>query len=100
MIDPDDIKKLLVVTNAVDPKLVFVIFQVVPVIDWIAPSLPGGAEIIRRHSGDENRPAVCIQEEIVLSTPDVHRIHTHIERHVSHDLNTTFVGTPFYFHPL
>ena len=40
MIDPDDIKKLLVVTNAVDPKLVFVIFQVVPVIDWIAPSLP------------------------------------------------------------
>ena len=37
MIDPDDIKKLLVVTNAVDPKLVFVIFQVVPVIDWIAP---------------------------------------------------------------
>ena len=100
MIDTDDVEQLIAVADPVHPELIAVFLQVVPVIDGVAPPLSGGAEIIRRHAGDEDRPSVRIQQEIVPAAPYVHGVHAHIEGHVSHDADARVVRGLLHLHPL
>ena len=100
VIDADDIEQLIAVADPVHPELIAVLFQIVPVIDRIAPPLSGGAEIIRRHAGDEDRSSVRIQKEVVPAAPYIHGVHAHIEGHVAHDADSRIVCRLLHLHPL
>ena len=46
-----------------DPKPKILVLQRRPVIQRVAPELAGGGEVIRRHTGDNGRKAVLVQQE-------------------------------------
>jgi hypothetical protein len=46
----------------------------IPVVNGIAPELPRRAEIVRRHAGDEARPAPFVEKKQFRVGPDVARI--------------------------
>ena len=60
MVDPQNIKELLAVADAVNPELIAVFFELFPVVDGIAPPLAGLREVVRRHPRHEGRPAVLL----------------------------------------
>ena len=100
MVDPDHVKQLLVVADAVYPEPIARLLQVIPVVDGVAPALAGGAEIIRRHSRDEGGPAVPVQKEVFLPRPHVHGIDPHVEGNVPHNADPIFTGLLPHLHPL
>ena len=68
MIDPYDIEQLSAVADPVHPELVSAFFHVLPVINRIAPTLSGGAEIVRRYSCDKDRPSIGVQKEVIFTS--------------------------------
>ena len=60
MIDSDNVKQSATVSDSIHPKLISILFEIIPVINWISPSLPCRTEIIRRHTCNESRSSVCI----------------------------------------
>ena len=100
MINTDHIKQSAAVPDPVKPELIIIFFEIIPVINGISPSLSCGAEIVRRNSCNKDGTAVCIQKEVVLTCPHIHRIHSHIKGHVSHNPDPSVIGSFFYCHPL
>ena len=92
MVDADDVKQLLVIADPLDPEIEVVLFQVVPIVDGVAPPLAHGAEVIRRDACNIGRPSGLVQQEVFLAGPDVHRVDPHIEGHVPHDADSFFPG--------
>ena len=43
---------------------------------------------------------LLIQKKVILSRPYIYRVHTHIKRHIPHDLNATTICRIFHLHPL
>ena len=100
MIDSDDIKQFIAVTDSVYPELIILFFHMFPVVNRISPSLTCRAEIVWWYSCNKDRTSVCVQKEIILTAPHIYRILTYIERNIAHDLNTGFVCRFLYVHPL
>ena len=100
MIDPNNIKQLRAVTDPIHPELISILLQIIPVIDGIPPSLPGRAEVIRRNSGDKDRPSVRVQQKVLSSCPYIHGIQSHIKRNIPHNLNSVLIRRLLNIHPL
>ena len=100
MVNTDNIKKFITISDPVCPELIALLFHMLPIIDWISPSLSYCAEIIRWYPCNKNRTSICVQKEIILSAPHIHRVLSHIERNISHNLDSCFIGSFLYFHPL
>ena len=60
--------------DAVDAKAIAARGKRVPVVDGIAPELPLGAEIVRRHAGNHARPALVVEQEKLRIGPHVARV--------------------------
>ena len=60
--------------QAVDAPAVAARGKRVPVIDRIAPALSLRAEVVRRHTGDDARPALGIEQEQLRVGPHVARV--------------------------
>ena len=58
-----------------------------PVVERVAPELAGGAEVVGRHAGDGQRPAVVVELEQLLVGPDVGAVEGDEDRHVADDLH-------------
>ena len=100
MVDPYNIKQFVAIADPVHPESVILFLHMLPVIDRISPSLPCSTEIIRRYSGDEDRTSICIKKKVIFSTPYVYRILSHIERNISHNLDSGIVCSLLHLHPL
>ena len=100
MINTDHIKQFAAVSDPVNPELIIILFEIIPVINRISPSLTCDAEIVRGNSCNKNRASVCIQKEVTLAGPHIHRIHTHIKGHISHNTDSCVISRFFHCHPL
>ena len=100
MIDTNNVKQATAVPDPIHPELIVLLFQILPVIDWIPPSLSGRAEIIRRHARDKYRSSICVEKKVFLSRPHIDRIHPDIERHVPHNADPICICSILHFHPL
>src|ERR1019366_6480024 len=58
-----------------------------PTVDGVTPQLAGGAEVVRRHTGDDFWPSRLVQFEQVAVGPYVRAIESDIDGNVAHDAN-------------
>src|SRR5262249_29172778 len=54
-----------------------------PVVQRVAPQLPGGGEVVRRHPCDKPRPPPLVEQEQLGVRPDVGRVAGHEDGHVA-----------------
>jgi len=92
VIDPDRIDHRQQRAKAFDPPRVSCTCELIPAIVRISPELASGAEVIRRHSGDDLGVAVGIETKQFLSAPDVGAVVSDEDREVAHDLDRTRVA--------
>ena len=52
----------------------------IPVVDRVPPALPGGAEVIGRHTGDGDRISTFVQAEKGRARPDVRAVMSYVDR--------------------
>src|SRR5215471_10568252 len=69
--------------QAVDAPVVAGTTKRVPVIDWIAPELSLGAEVVRRHTSDEPWSVARPQQEQLRVGPHIARIRGNEKRQVA-----------------
>src|SRR5439155_5495875 len=63
-----------------------------PVIDGVAPKLSLRAEVIGRHTGNEARPALLVQQKQLRISPNVARVGRDEEGQVADQAQTLAVG--------
>src|SRR6476646_7398523 len=66
--------------------------QSIPVINWIAPQLPPGAEIIRRYARDKACMTPFIKEKKFRVRPDIARVRRNEKRQISDQSHVFGVG--------
>src|SRR5438874_12083874 len=71
VIDAQQIKNLKRPTHAIAPPFEIVCAQALPVIKRIAPKLPRSAEVIRRHTRDDEGVTFIIKFEVFTMRPNV-----------------------------
>src|SRR5262249_6739006 len=64
----------------------------VPVIDGVAPELSLGAEVVRRHTGDEPWSVARVQQEQLRVGPHIARIRGNEKRQVADQAHTLGMG--------
>src|SRR5215469_3850952 len=88
MVQPDEIACLRRPAQALDPPAIPVGTNRVPVIEGISPALAGGAEVVRRHSGNDFRlQCLLAQPEQMPVRPHIRAIVIHKNRDVANHTN-------------
>ena len=100
MVDPYHIIKAEYIAQSGDPPLISCISVVIPAVQWISPELSCCGKSVRRTSGYSHRHILLIQLEKLRMSPGICTVHSYIDRDISDDLDTFFVGIFFQFHPL
>ena len=100
MIDSYHIIKAEYVAQSGDPPLISCISVVIPAVQRISPELSCCGKSVRRASGYSHRHILLIQLEKLRMSPGICTVHSYIDRDISDDLDTFFVGIFFQFHPL
>ncbi len=100
MIDADYIIHPETVGHPGDPPGVAGLFMVLPTIDRIAPQLPGGRKAIGRTAGYDGRKSLLIKLKKLRVTPGIGGVKSHIDRYISNDLNSLFIGICLQVMPL
>src|SRR5579872_7628270 len=85
MIEPDVVTVLRGPAQTLNPPRISAAFHHIPTIERIAPTLPGLAEEIRRHSGDDLRFKLFTQPEKIGVRPDISAVIVHEDRHIPND---------------
>ena len=100
MIDPHNIIQFQTVRDSPDPPLVACLFVIFPVIERIAPKLSRCGKCIRRTPGNSEGIVVFIKLEQFRGRPRIRTVKSHINRNISDDLNSLFIGVCMEFFPL
>ena len=83
MIQPDHVHLGQQRAKAVDAPAISALAKRVPVVDGVAPELPVRAEVVGRHSGDDRRVVVGVEQEQLGVGPDVARVGRDEERQIA-----------------
>src|SRR6266478_1837968 len=78
--------------QAVDGPAVTGTTKRVPVIDGVAPELSLGAEVVRRHTGNDAWSVARVQQEQLWVGPQIARIRGDEKRHVADQAHTLGTG--------
>ena len=100
MIEPHYVHLFEARDKPVQPPAIAALLQRFPIVERIAPELAGGAEIVRRHSGDDGRLAMLVEIKQIGVGPDVGRIARDENRQVSDQLDTVLVRVALQIAPL
>lgn len=100
VIEPSDINHPQTCPHPLDPPTETIGLHTVPVVKRITPELPGRTEVIRRYSGNNYRPAVLIELELIGIRPNVGRIQRHKDRYVADQFDGALVAVRFEGKPL
>ncbi len=68
------------------------LFRRGPIVDWVAPKLAGGAEIIGRHAGIDQLAAVAVEQEQMRVRPDVGGIVRSEKGGIADDFHAALAG--------
>ena len=85
MVDTQHVEQLSRAVDAPYPPAKAVIPHGVPVVQRVAPQLPVGAEVIRRHAGHRLGHELVVQLEELGLGPHVGGIHGHVDGQVADD---------------
>ncbi len=94
MIDPEHVDHRQGGADPAHPPAEIVGADGFPVVEGIAPELPGGGEIIRRNAGLEIGLAVVVEEEELRFRPDVGGVVGAVDRHVAEEFNVAVREVP------
>src|SRR6185503_6555923 len=83
VVDAYAVGELQAAAQAVDPPRVTVGRHALPAVERVAPALAGGAEVVRRHAGDVERPAALVEVEQLLMRPHVGAVVRDVDRQVA-----------------
>src|SRR6516164_910854 len=83
MVQANDINVCQDSAQSIDTPAVAGTTNSVPVVNWIAPELPCGAEIVGRDTRDETWPVLFIQQEQFRIGPYIARIGGDKERQIA-----------------
>ncbi len=100
MIEAHDVHLLQRRPEAGDPPGVAVLCHHIPTVEWVAPQLTGGTEVIRRYPGHHGRLALRVTVEQLLVRPGIHAVVSYKERDVADDADAVRVGVGFQACPL
>jgi ATP-binding protein involved in chromosome partitioning len=100
VIQTDRIEALQHRAQTVHPPVVATAAQSRPAVEWIAPQLPGGAEVIRWYAGHRPGTACGIEIEDFPVSPDVRALVRHEDGYVSHEPYTHFPAAILKLSPL
>ena len=92
MIQPQKVVQPPGAVRPADPPAEAICFHGVPVIKGIAPQLPVGGKIIRRHTGHLCRRQLRVQLEIFRLRPHIGGVHGHINRQIADNPNPLLRG--------
>src|SRR5215472_4963850 len=79
-------------TQTIDTPAVPGATNSLPIIDRIAPELPGGAEIIGRDTRDKTWPILRVEQEQLGVGPDIARVGGHEKGQVADEVQTSSAG--------
>jgi len=85
VVNAHHIKKAEVMGKPLYPPAVPGLLKYVPAVNRISPELTGCAEIVRRHTGDAERPFVLIQFEEVCMCPDIGAVIADIDGYIANE---------------
>ena len=80
MIDPQDIHTPHLGDHAIAPELEVIPLHHIPVVERIAPELPQGGEVIRRHTRNRGGVPGGVQLKLLPMSPGLSRVWRDIER--------------------
>ena len=100
VVDADDVVELRRSANASDPPLKAVLLHGLVVVEWVAPELTVGAEVVRRHAGDLNGHVSLVELEFLRLAPHVGGVHRHIDGDVADDADAETVDVALERTPL
>ena len=100
MVDSEQIKLFQRTTETRGPPSVVGILECIPIVLRVAPELTGFAEVVWRHTGDQLWRSIFVQREHVLVAPDIGALVSDEDRHVTAQLNLSFVGVCLQLVPL
>src|SRR6185369_12515209 len=100
VIEPDGIETLDQMRQPPFPPGIAIGTHRRPVVQWIAPTLAGGAEVVRRHARHDRRLALRIQQVLRGVGPDVGRVVRDEDRRVADDAHTARVRMAAHTLPL
>jgi len=92
MVQANDINVCQDSAQSIDTPAVAGTTNSVPVVNWIAPELPCGAEIVGRDTRDETWPVLFIQQEQFRIGPYIARIGGDKERQIANQAQASGVG--------
>ncbi len=100
MIDARDINCGEGRAHAFDPPLETVGAHAFPVVKRIAPELPGAAEVIGRHTCDDDGRAIFVELKLFRVGPNVGRVLGHEDRQIADDFDAVIVSVTLQREPL
>ena len=74
------------------PPVVARLLEHLPVVERVAPQLPGLAEVIWRHARHGHRPALLVEQEDFRVRPHVGRVARHEDRYIADQPHALRVG--------
>ena len=86
--------------NTLSPPRIIILLHRAPTEQWIAPQLSVSGKSVRRASGHLNRIQILIQIELLGIRPYICAVPGNIDRHISDNLNSLFIGISLQFLPL
>ena len=100
MINPHDVIQLKACCQSLQPPLIPCLFMIIPAIQRIAPELSGSCKSIRRASCHCQRCTVLVKLEQFRIRPCICTVKCNVDRNITDDLDTFFIGILFQFLPL
>ena len=100
MVDPDQVIELEARPEALHPPRVAVLPHALPVVDGVAPVLPGGAELVGRRPRHQRGRARLVRHEELGRGPHLDRVARDVDGDVAYDAHAAPVGVALEAGPL
>ena len=100
MVEPHHVHELQGLAHSVDPPPEPLGAKTVPVVERIAPELPGDAERIRWHPAHDGRPPIRVELPQVRTRPHVGGVVGDEDRNVANDPDPPLIGVALEIEPL
>ncbi len=92
VIETQQVETLELLTHPQAPQGKSVPQHRVPVVERIAPQLPGLGEVIGRHAGHRSRPAIGLELELAAMSPGLRGVGSDIERQIAEQADAALMS--------
>ena len=92
MVETHHVEHLERCPHALNPPTKTISQHPLPVVERITPELSGGAEIVRRYAGHNNRPPIRLELELIRISPDICRVLRHKDRNIANEADAALVA--------